>query len=264
MIDFNKIEELLNLVKQAYFQGGGEENEPSQKKRKYKPEKAIRVQPRFKEVFYKNFDLYETEGTDGPAKHGPGAGFYQNMSKYKSVSDFIKQKRKRNKNKYKSDDSYISDKKAELISRIERIAQRREVLELLTKTALDFEIDEIIQSDPILGDSGSSVHDSIYFGGQTDQYLQSEDFEGKDPSKLNYGRDYIEDLEERNKVLSKTEELEDLLKNLSGVILQPKEPELFGLPQGIKSQEDLDAPSDEDVEYGTTDSGNDFYNKMWI
>lgn len=49
-------------------------------------------------VFYQNYDLYETEGLDGPPKEGPGAGLYSNMSKYKSVADFIKQKRKR-KNK---------------------------------------------------------------------------------------------------------------------------------------------------------------------
>lgn len=52
-------------------------------------------------VFYKNYDLYETEGVDGPAKQGPGTGFYQNMHKYKSVSDFIKKKRKRNSRKRK-------------------------------------------------------------------------------------------------------------------------------------------------------------------
>jgi len=52
-------------------------------------------------VFYKNYDLYETEGVDGPAKQGPGAGFYQNMNKYKSVSDFIKKKRKRKGRKRK-------------------------------------------------------------------------------------------------------------------------------------------------------------------
>lgn len=48
-------------------------------------------------VLYKNYDLYETEGVDGPAKQGPGAGFYQNMHKYKSVTDFLAKKRKRKK-----------------------------------------------------------------------------------------------------------------------------------------------------------------------
>jgi len=44
------------------------------------------------EVFYNNYDLYASE-----KEPGPGAGFYQNMSKYKSVSDFIRRKRKRRK-----------------------------------------------------------------------------------------------------------------------------------------------------------------------
>lgn len=52
-------------------------------------------------VFYKNYDLYETEGVDGPAKQGPGTGFYQNMNKYKSVSDFIRKKRKQKGRKRK-------------------------------------------------------------------------------------------------------------------------------------------------------------------
>lgn len=46
-------------------------------------------------VFFQNYDLYETEGVNGPPKEGPGAGLYQNMQKYKSVADFLKEKRKR-------------------------------------------------------------------------------------------------------------------------------------------------------------------------
>lgn len=46
-------------------------------------------------VFYKNYDLYDTEGVDGPAKQGPGTDLYQNMEKYKSVADFRKKKRKK-------------------------------------------------------------------------------------------------------------------------------------------------------------------------
>ncbi len=44
---------------------------------KNKSEKAELSQTRFKEPLFKNYDLYETEGVNGPAKHGPGGGFYQ-------------------------------------------------------------------------------------------------------------------------------------------------------------------------------------------
>lgn len=43
-------------------------------------------------VLYQNYDLYASE-----KEQGPGAGLYQNMDKYDSVSDFIKRKRKRRK-----------------------------------------------------------------------------------------------------------------------------------------------------------------------
>ena len=52
-------------------------------------------------VFYRNYDLYETEGVDGPAKQGPGTGFYSHMDKYKSVSDFREKKRKEKARKKK-------------------------------------------------------------------------------------------------------------------------------------------------------------------
>jgi hypothetical protein len=49
--------------------------------------------------------------------------------------------------------------------------------------------------------------------------------------------------------------------------LNPKEPDLLGLLNGIDPEEDLDA--DKTVnrinpEYGITDSGNLIYQKMWI
>jgi hypothetical protein len=49
------------------------------------------------QVFYKNYDAYNTEGANGPAKQGPGTGFYSNIEKYKSVSDFRKKRRNKRK-----------------------------------------------------------------------------------------------------------------------------------------------------------------------
>jgi len=257
--NFDKLNSLLDKI--AYFQGGGGVNQPTPKKKKYKSERAIVVQPRFKEPLFDNYDLYETEGVDGPAKHGPGAGFYQNMSKYKSVGDFIDKKRKRNKDKYKSDDSYIEDDgtitKAE--KRTNKIARRMMLLMALTKNAIDFPIDDQIGSDPILGNSGT-YSDSIPIGGQLDEYLTMPDFEGKSPEKLNFGRDYVD---EGGEAKDQKDKIESLLAELEGS-MNPAEPSLYGLPDGITPQEDLDAPSDEDPDYGTTDSGNTLYNKMWI
>ncbi len=85
-----------NINKGAYFQGAGGDNEPTPKKKKYKSEPALVMQPRFKEPLYRNYDLYETEGVEGPAKHGPGTGLYQHMDEYDSVSDF-REKKKKNK-----------------------------------------------------------------------------------------------------------------------------------------------------------------------
>jgi hypothetical protein len=94
--------------KTAYFQGGGGGNEPTPKKKKYKAEKAILVQPRFKEPFYRNFDLYDVEGVDGKPKLGPGAGWHH-MHKYKSIKEFRDAKRKHMQDKYKADDFWIED-----------------------------------------------------------------------------------------------------------------------------------------------------------
>lgn len=43
-------------------------------------------------LFFKNYDLYDTEGVDGPAKQGPGTGLHS--GKYKSVTEFLNKKRK--------------------------------------------------------------------------------------------------------------------------------------------------------------------------
>ena len=252
-----------DLEKQAYFQGGGGVNKPEPKKKKYKSDRAIVVQPRFKEPLFKNYDLYETEGVDGTPEHGLGAGFYQNMEKYKSISDFRKKKQERNKNKYKSDDSYIEDDGS--ITK-DKIHARMDCLKSFMKTAIDFPIDDLIGSESILGNSGT-VSDAVPIGGQTDEYLTNPDFEGKLPTQLDFGRDYTDEdekpIRQIDKLQDKIDELQEKLDKSIGEI-KPKETDLMGLPQGISPPEDLDQPSDEDPDYGTTDSGNTFYNQMWI
>lgn len=92
-------------TKVAYFQGGGGVNEPTPKEKKYKSDPAIVMQTRFKEPFYRNYDLYDIPGFE---HIGPGAGWHS-MQKYKSVSEFLEAKRKKMKDKYKADDSWILD-----------------------------------------------------------------------------------------------------------------------------------------------------------
>jgi hypothetical protein len=237
--------------KKGYFQGGGGVNEPTPKKKKYKSDKAIVVQPRFKEPLYHNYDLYET-----PGEHSPGAGLYQNMDKYKSVSDFIKKKRERNAPKYKSDDSYIEDDGSITKENKKKKADRRlALLYILIKNAIDFPIDDQIGSDSIMGDSGT-YSDSVPIGGYLDKYLPEDDFEGKSPDELDFGRDYVDD-ESAEKDLD--------LDRLEQKYLTPHETSLYGLPDGISPQEDLDPNatiSEVDQQYGTTDSGNTLYDKL--
>jgi len=58
-------------------------------------------------LFFKNYDLYDTEGVDGPAKDGPGTGLHS--GKYKSVTDFLQQKRNKRLKKRKLAFAKISD-----------------------------------------------------------------------------------------------------------------------------------------------------------
>lgn len=225
------------MNKKSYFQGT---EEPTPKKKKYKSDKAMVVQPRFKMPFFRNYDLYDTEG-----KVSPGAGLHS--GKYKSVEEFLDAKRKKMKDFYKADDSWIEDDGK--ISKNyngggSNIKIRAAILYGIFKSAIDFPIDDQI-SDPI-GYSNSNLS-----GGQTDQYLPLNDFEGKSPDKLNFGRDYEND---------DPGIPQDILdKFFDKYLLNPKEPALFGLPDGIIPSEDLDADktiSNKNPYYGLTDSGN--------
>jgi hypothetical protein len=120
--------------KKAYFQGGGGVNEPEPKRKKYPVEPAIVVQPRFKEPFYRNYDLYDTEGVSGPAQHGPGSG-WSHMDEHKSVQEFLEFRRQRLKGKYVADDSYIEDTPANYKERVDKMKIRASLFDRIIKRA---------------------------------------------------------------------------------------------------------------------------------
>jgi hypothetical protein len=237
----------MSLNKKSYYQGGGGVNEPTPGKKKYPVDKAILVQPRFKEPFYSNYDLYETEGVNGKPKSGPGAGWHH-MHNYKSIKEFRDAKRKHLEDKYKADDFWIEDSESNRKQRIKKMKIRAKLLSKIIKNAIDFPDDDQI-TDPTTWNSGA-YSDAAQIGGRLDYYLPENDLEDKKPEELNFGRDYADDHPNINELLNR--------------YLSPKEPALYGLPDGIEPKEDLDAPSDEQPQYGTTDSGNTSYNEMWI
>lgn len=197
---------------------------PKKNKPQYKPEPAEEVKSRFEDPFYKNYDLYET------GKGGPGAGWHS-MQNYKSIKDFLNAKRKRNKKKKK--------------------AFRLNLIKCLIKEAIDFKLDEY--TDPLIGASNSDnpVGKANSIGGYLDKYLPNDDFEGKSSDKLNFGRDY--------------EDNDIYLDFLINKYLNASEPGLLGSPSTIFPKEDEDSNftiSDNNPEYGTTNSGNTTYINM--
>jgi hypothetical protein len=226
----------MSQSKKGYFQGAGGVNEPTPKKNKYKPEKAQKVQTRFEEPFYKNYDLYD---------HGPGTGVYNN--KEKSVKDFLKTKKKL-KNKYKE--------KSSRAVRLGKIKIRTDLINKIIKSAMDFRTDESV-NNPIIGNSGA-YKDSVGIGGNLDEYLPLNDFEGHLPTELIFGREHAEEISNYKKYI---------IKKLLEKMLNPKETELLGLPNGFEPEEDLDSSmttNEINTYYGNTDSGNTLYDNMWI
>ena len=228
----------MSLNKLSYFQGGGGVNEPTPNKTKYKIESAPLNQPRFEEPFYRNYDLY-----DVPGKHGPGTGAYH-MNKHKSVKDFLDKKRKNIRKNYDS----LNRKK-----RLNNLKARKDFLSKIIKNAISFPIDSQINSTQI-EEPGDIYEKTVRMDGLTD-YLPLPDFDGKSPDKLNFGRDYEPD--------SVNYDLLDIINEL----YNPKETDLFGLPNGFEPEEDLDA--DKTIftlnpSYSITDSGNTVYSNMWF
>lgn len=283
--------------KVAYFQGGGGVNEPTPKKKKYKSETAITVQPRFKEPLYRNYDLY-----DVPGEHGPGPGWHS-MQNYKSIQDFLKARRKKLKDKYKGDDTWQEDSgkrvkkkssieaRASLLSRFIKIAgdendgpnfdygkglysnmDKYKSVEDFKEHAdkgpgsffaddndIDFPNDEYIDPtltapDDNMPENGSDAGKGNQIGGYLDEYLPEDDFEGKPPSALNFGRDYVElDIPEKH--------LKELVeKYLSS---EPTHGQ-YGLPDGVDlPDEDLGDPNDLNPDYGTLGPESLIYEDKW-
>jgi hypothetical protein len=212
----------------------------------------LTVQPRFKEPLYRNYDLY-----DVPGEHGPGPGWHS-MQNFKSVQDFLKARRKKLKDKYKADDSWRLDS-GEITKKNPNKEARLSLLSKLTKTAIDFTMDEYITPDiaapnTSTEDNGSPLGSS-HHSGYLDKYLPEDDFEGKPPTALNFGRDYVDP-----GVFD-----EDTLEELTEKYLNPSPtPGLFGLPDGVDlPDEDLEQPSDINPDYGTLGPESLIYEDKW-
>lgn len=120
----------MSRSKFAYFQGGGGVNEPTPGEKKYKSDPAIVVQPRFKEPFYRNYDLYTIPGME---HIGPGTG-YHGLQNYKTVKEFLEDRRKRNLPRYVADDSWQIDDGSRVKKNPERKA-RMSIFEKIIKQA---------------------------------------------------------------------------------------------------------------------------------
>ncbi len=227
----------MKSVKRAYFQGGGGVNEPTPKKTKYKAEKRIVDQPRFKEPLYTNYDLY-----DVPGEHGPGAGWHD-MHKYKSISEFLKAKRKKLKDKYKADDSYVnSDGK---------ITKGYQLLNQRIKLAIDFPADQYI--DPSVTIGTGSIMEILNPAGVKDQFLPYNDFEDKPVSNLDYGRNEVERPEGKLNLKEIEKLLNIYLKN-----------NFYGDSDGVNiSEEELDYPNNINPYYGTQGPNSEIYKDVY-
>lgn len=176
----------MPVDKKGYFQGGGGVNEPTPKKKKYKSDPALVNQPRFKEPFYRNYDLYNT-----PGEHSPGAG-YHDMEKYKSVQEFLKAKRKKLKDKYKADDSWQQDN-GKRTKENPNIKARAAVFEEIIKTA-----DHMMPPK----EHGTSIYDwknSIYQGtpkSPNKKYRDKNDIDFPIDEEINHDNEMIYPSEE--------------------------------------------------------------------
>jgi hypothetical protein len=125
----------MSKNKIAYFQGGGYGNEPTPGKKKYKSDPAIVVQPRFKEPFYRNYDLYKIPGME---EIGPSAGWHD-LQNYESVQQFLEASRKRLQPRYVADDSWQIDDGSRVKKNPTRQA-RLSIIERIVKVAQEIKV----------------------------------------------------------------------------------------------------------------------------
>lgn len=280
----------MSSNKKAYFQGGEKSHEEAKTKRPYKAEPALVMQPRFKEPLYRNYDIYEVDGVDGKAKHGPGEGWHA-MQNYKSVAEFLKDRRERSKKKYHAEDLWKQDD-GSLTKHPKASKARMEFLSIIKNANnnshdhftcegcghrcrckeggknivkscqfckigtidtnnIDFPIDDQIKSSPIIEDSGS-VGNANLTGGNLDEYLPEEDFEGKLPSDLEYGYD--------TQNSGKKDKLYHIDQLLNKYLDYGENSPLYGLSDGLPEQEEFEDIIDPSS--GKTESGTDIYSKI--
>jgi hypothetical protein len=198
---------LKNTTKLAYYQGGGGVNEPTPGKPKYDVDPAIVVQPHFEEPFYYNYDYLDTEGIDGQPQYGPGSG-WAHMNEFKSIKDFLDFRRKRLKNKYVADDSYIDDSSANYKERVDKMKIRASLLSKIIKTAKKEEPETVPVIEPdnncffyaaIIAalnpklklmkgrHTGQHKEDTAHF------WVESEDGKITDPTASQYKEGHVED-----------------------------------------------------------------------
>lgn len=272
-------------MKVAYFQGGGGVNEPTPKKKKYKSEPAIVNQTRFKEPFYRNYDLYDIPGFE---HIGPGAGWHS-MQKYKSISEFLKAKRKKMKDKYKADDSWI-DEDGEITKKNPNIESRAILLSTMVKVAADendgpnFDYGKGLYMNMDKYDSVEDFREHADKGpgalmaddndidfpiddqvttenwggpqGLIELLMPKEDFEGKKQPALNFGRDYVEDEEAID---------EDYLDAfIEKYLSHEPHSNLYGLPDGLEHSNEEDLKYEEiNPDYGTLGPESLMYEDKW-
>jgi len=272
----------MSVNKKAYFQGGGGVNEPTPGEKKYKSDPALLIQPRFEEPLYYNYDLYTIPGME---HIGPGTG-YHGLQNYDSVQEFLEARRQRMKGRYVADDSWILDDNSKT-KKNPNIKARATLLSKLVKTAIDFPIDDQVnhydqmiypeeaqyqirrergdrysfpsEGDPLGPENLNISMTTPQIAGEH-SYLPEDDWAGRSNEALNFGRDYDEDGKPARGLD------DDILEKLLNKYLSSSETDLFGLPDGIDPNSDLDAEETEQNEEpytGTSDIGTDIYEDKW-